>query len=72
MVQIFCIGLFFSQVVYSTKSSYDSFTLNIGQKMLRFWKVTLGNLKIEKLFVILLASNFQEELFVNKFDSIST
>ena len=45
-----------------------SFKLNFCQKVLRFWKVSSGNLKIRKLSVILTPSNFQE-LFVIKFDS---
>ena len=39
------------------------FELNIGQKMLRFWKVTSKNLKIWKLSVASAISNFQELIY---------
>ena len=45
-----------------------SLKLNMGQKLLRFWKVPSANLKIGKYFLTLAPSNFQE-LFVNKFDA---
>ena len=47
------------------------FELNIGQKMLRFWKVTSKNLKIWKLSVASAISNFQE-LFIMKSKSKSS
>ena len=45
-----------------------SLKLNIGQKMLRFWKETSENLKTGKL--TLAPSSFQK-LFIMKFDSKS-
>ena len=46
------------------------FKLYMGQKMLKFWKLTSGNFKFGKLPRTSKTSNY-EGLFVNKFDSKS-
>ena len=48
-----------------------SFKLNFDQKILRFWKMTLENLKIGKLSVTLAILDFQE-FFETKFESKSS
>ena len=57
-----------SHLVTSQKRLKMSFKLTIDQKMLKFWKVAAGNLKIGKLPVTLAVLNFHE-LFVMKFES---
>ena len=49
------------------KIVYDVVYVDYWPKMLRFRKMTSGNLKIRKLPLALAISNFQE-LFLNKFD----
>ena len=43
----------------SQKRLMAPFNLSIGQKMLRFWKMTLETSKIWKLPIALVTSNFQ-------------
>ena len=53
-----------------TKTCCDVVLVKFSPKMLRFRKVTLGNIKIGKLLVTLATSKFHE-LFAIKFDSNS-
>ena len=43
------------------------FNLNIGQKMLRFWKVTLANPKIGKLSVTQSQADSKQKFFLKGF-----
>ena len=60
--------MFQVKLVSSQKRLMTSFKLNIGQKLLKFWKVISKNLKIGNFPATLATSNFQK-LLVNKYDS---